>query len=242
MDRNRLTLVLSKAFIRGLTDKVVLYFDADSLCCAFTSVDGIMSGNVVYTGFGDNFIGTGRIGISDTHDLIKKVDTLSETIDISFLTEGRAHNTMVLTDGLWTIKHSLISDSQLPKIRKPKADALSGNPSSLLIDTSFIRKFYKMTGSVKDSKYMYVIVDGKTAEFYISQSDDFLTGVKFKFELNEPGCLIDKLKFDLKSVRSILNVNRSAKSGSMVFYSSGLLCMHFTDGDVNSSYYVATDF
>ena len=242
MNRDLLSSVISRVNIRGLADHAILQFKQRDLWCSFVSGDQIVSGTIIYEKFnnGDNFVGDGKIGIPNLQDFVKKLDTLGAEIDVSIVTESRYYKVMVLSDGVWTIKHNLIVDSQMPPIRKIKTSSLSLAPVVLPVDTEFIKRFYKMTGAAKDCKYMYVVSGGTDVEMYIAQSDEFLTGVKLQYGLAEPGESFERLKFDLKSIRNILNANKDM-SGNLIFHTAGILHIEFISDHMVCNYYLTAE-
>ena len=261
MKRDVLIRILTKAHIKGSVDRAILYFKNTTLHCDFVSNDHALAGNVIIKNFGENFIGTEKIGIPDLDSFIKKVSNLGETVEISIGVEGRAFQVLELSDGFMSMKHNLIANSQLPGIPKPKPDVLTMTPCTYYMDAEFVERFYKLSSAVHDCKYLFVASTGNNLNMYFSQSTDFSTGVLLECNVDSVCDSFEMIGFDINKLKTVLRANKPKKPKKsskkkidelelseelidricMNIHPSGIINIQCVDDEMKCNYYLVAE-
>jgi hypothetical protein len=242
MDKVLLHRVIGSGFIRGICDRAVLFFDGRNLCCEFISENKILTGRVVSVKFndGNNFIGEHKIGLPSIDSFLKMLKTLGDDVTAEVEREGRDERYLILGDGTLQMKYGLITNSQMPKIPRISMEALSKNPVKLPVDKDFITKFHKLSGAIKDCKYLFVKTDGSNIDLILSQSEDYETGAKMTYPI-DGGETIETLVFDTKTFRGVLYNNRHCGRGVIEFHSGGLAEINFFSENIKTNYHILAE-
>lgn len=235
--------LISTGHIKGHCNKAVLYYNSRDLCCNFVSEDRTVVCKAVSEKFndGNNFIGDQEIGLPNLESFLKMLKTLGSDVNIRLEREGRNEQYMVLDDSTIQMKYGLITSSQMPKIPHIRTANLTSQPTTIATDKAFITSFYKLSGSVKDCKYLFVTSTEKKLELIFSQSEDYNTGAKVTIDLDQENDPIQVLKFGVDKIRTILYNNRDADSGTILFYGEGMALINFETKNIKTNYYIISE-
>lgn len=244
MNKELFEAMIATGFIRGHSNKGVLYFNGRNMHCDFISDDNSLICKTVVEKYndGNNFIGDKKIGLPDLNSFLKMLKTLGKSINIKVLIEDRNDKFLLLDDDTIQMRYGLIAESRLPKIPNIKTESLSTTPCQVFIDSEFIKKFYKLSGAVKDCKYLFVNTDDENLYMTISQSENYLTGVKISVPLlDSPGMGDKVLKFDIKKFRLMLYNNRNMDGGRLQFHGGGIANAQFFADGIKTTYFVVAE-
>lgn len=242
MDIDLLHQILTAGYIRGVCNSTVLSYVGRDLHSQFVSIDNTVLGTVVAEKFndGNSFFGIDPVGIPRVDDLLKMLKTLGKDVKMTVAKEGRSSMYLKLDDSTFQMKYGLTFGSNLQRIPGLNPSALSKNPPEMSIDKEFIMKFYKLSGAIKDCKYVYVNIEGGTINFILSQSDDYNTGAKLSYPITTTE-QVPLMKFNVKKIRTLLHNNRDSGDGKIRFHLNGAIDMSFNPNNLKLNYTIIAE-
>tara|TARA_R110000822_G_scaffold128195_10_gene263915 strand:- start:1554 stop:2291 length:738 start_codon:yes stop_codon:yes gene_type:complete len=230
MNKALLHSIVSLGFIRSHCNIATLGYVGRDLHCNFVSTDRTVTCNIIAEKFndGDDFLGGNKIGLPNVDSFLKMLKTLGKDISASVYHEGRNDRVLLLDDETMQMKYGVLADSQMPLSVKLKTAHLSTQPVTITIDPDFIKRFHKLSGAIKDCKYLFIKSKDGIIELILSQTEDYNTGATIPFERDDDTDDIEIMKFDIKKFRMLLYNNRTMTDGNIQFHREGLCIIKFT--------------
>jgi hypothetical protein len=246
MDNKLLHSIISSGYIRGICDTAVLYYEGRTLHCDFVGNHNDFSGRVECEKYnnGDNFIGEGVIGLPSMDSFLKILKTLGDDINAHVVTESRSEKFLVMGDGVMQMRYGLVHKSQIPKIPRINPNTLPSDPIDLYIDADFIKRFYKLSGAIKDCKYVFINKSGNELDLILSQTESYDTGAKLRHTV-EGGRDVMGVRFSVKTFRGVLNNNKKMDGGRMRFHvddqNDGVAVFQFFSDEMKCTYNILSE-
>lgn len=222
--------MLSYGLITGECNKVILGYETRNLVCQFVSDDQTMTGTAIFEKFndGNSFFGNEPIAIADVAGLIKMLKTIGKEFESEVVTIGRGDQYLLIRNNPLEMRVPLIRRSQIPRIPRIMVENIHASKTQeAFIDGEFIKKFYKMSGAMKDCKYVYIDQEDDMMQVIISQTEDYKNGIKFDLKAEVTAGQFHITKFDMKKFRTLLYNSKDCVQGKLLITSNLLATMQF---------------
>lgn len=203
----------------------------------FVSVLDEECNNEFKTKLGDDL----GVGIIDTSILRKMISVLNEEVSVKLNVEGDVvYNMTFFDDEKNEVTYSACEPSVIPTV-----SGLKVTPNfdfEFEIDDAFIDKFIKSYNSIKsdDELTFTIMLNGKKSKIVLGFSEKINKNkISMPITASEFDDNVDKkITFFAKNFVEILRANRGFDEISFKLSSDGLINISFSDGEVNSEYYI----
>jgi hypothetical protein len=181
------------------------------------------------------------IAIFNTAQLNKLINITDGTLYLDFLKSNKVYNKLTVYDGKYTLEYSLADLMLIPKTPSINDPGQYDIEVNLTLDN--INSFIKAKNALPDAD-MVIIRDtigfegGDEVVLTIGDQTDFSNKISFKFSdiiINSPGG--SELCFDANVLKEIFSSNKTDQAKALISR-EGLMKLIFTDGDINSYYYL----
>jgi hypothetical protein len=173
--------------------------------------------------------------------LNKLINITDGTLYLDFLKSNKVYNKLTVYDGKYTLEYSLADLMLIPKTPSINDPGQYDIEVNLTLDN--INSFIKAKNALPDAD-MVIIRDtigfegGDEVVLTIGDQTDFSNKISFKFSdiiINSPGG--SELCFDANVLKEIFSSNKTDQAKALISR-EGLMKLIFTDGDINSYYYL----
>ena len=183
----------------------------------------------------------GVFSIYDTSQLGSFLGILGDDINLKVEeSEGRAV-AFRLDDkpsgGTTKVQFVLSDPGVIPKESVEAYDKLVPFDVTIDFDADFMTQFVRAKGAFSDLPGFTVVQDGDKTSFVLGFDADMLTS-QVDMEVNASGTLSEPMSFSSDYLKSIFQVNKEAKGGTIGISSKGAMFITFANDVFNVRYYL----
>jgi hypothetical protein len=237
IQKQKFQSIISKYHLNGLIDSVKWKIEDKKINIEFITPNKDMVGGIT-TDFPTI---SATIAIFNTAQLNKLINITDGTLYLDFLKSNKVYNKLTVYDGKYTLEYSLADLMLIPKIPSINDSGHYDVEINLTLDN--INSFIKAKNALPDAD-MVIIRDtigfegGDEVVLTIGDQTDFSNKISFKFSdiiINSPGG--SELCFDANVLKEIFSSNKTDQAKALI-NREGLMKLIFTDGDIESYYYL----
>ena len=234
MNKQRLTRFISKYYLNGTVNSIVLNSKSDKLSARFISGDKTLLGEL---SMDKSQIEECEVGVYNTEQLSKLLGVLDDDINISVVKSGDKSIALKVSDAHSSVNYML---SDVTVINKPPQ--LKEIPEfQLKIDVTpnFISKFISGKGALSETDNFTVITDENGTKLVIGYSTVNTNRVTIPVTTSE-SVNIENVSFNANIFKEVLSANKECESATFEVSDQGLSRITFKIDDYISTYYLVS--
>jgi len=236
MNKQRLTRFISKYYLNGTVNSIVLNSKSNSqqLTARFISPDKSLLGELKMDkwDFEDS-----DIGIYDTEQLVKLLSVVDGDINIRLTKAGDKSIALKISDSASSVNYMLSDTSVINE--PPTLKSIPEFELDIDVTTEFINKFIAGKGALGETDNFTVINDGGNVKVVIGHSTVNTNRVTIPVTTSKSSD-IDNVSFNANIFKEVLHANKECESATLEVSSEGLSRITFKIDDYTSTYYLVS--
>jgi hypothetical protein len=234
MNKQRLNRFISKYYLNGTVDSVVLNSKSNSqqLSARFISGDKSLLGELVMDKW--NFEDS-DIGIYNTEQLIKLLSVVDEDINISLTKSGDKSIALKVSDSTSSVNYMLTDTSIINE--PPTLKSIPEFELDIDVTPQFINKFIAGKGALGETDNFTILTNGTSVKVVIGYSSVNTNRVTIPVTTSKVSD-IDNVSFNANIFKEVLHANKECESATLEVSSEGLSRITFKVDDYTSTYYL----
>jgi len=234
MNKQRLTRFISKYYLNGTVNSVVLNSKSNSqqISARFISGDKSLLGELTMDkwSFEDS-----DIGIYNTEQLVKLLSVVDEDINLSLTKAGDKSIALKVSDSTSSVNYMLTDTSIINE--PPTLKSIPEFELNIDVTPQFINKFIAGKGALGETDNFTIITDGDNVKAVIGYSSVNTNRVTIPVTTTKASD-IDNVSFNANIFKEVLSANKECESATLEVSSEGLSRITFKVDDYTSTYYL----
>jgi hypothetical protein len=233
MNKQKLTDFISKYYLNGTVNSVILSSKSNKLSARFISGDKTLLGELEMDKwpFED-----AQVGIYSTDQFSKLLNVLDDDINLSVDKSGDKALSLKVTDSSSVVNYMLSDTSIIPV--PPSVKSLPEN-FELKIDMTpqIMSKFISGKGALSETETFTVITDGTNTKLVIGYAAINTNRVTIPVSTIEASN-IENIVFNATIFKEVLSANKKCESATLEISSEGISKIVFRIDDISATYYM----
>lgn len=233
MNKQKLTDFISKYYLNGTVNSVIMSSKSNKLSARFISGDKTLLGELEMDKwpFED-----AQVGIYSTDQFSKLLNVLDDDINLSVDKSGDKALSLKVTDSSSVVNYMLSDTSIIPV--PPSVKSLPEN-FELKIDMTpqIMSKFISGKGALSETETFTVITDGTNTKLVIGYAAINTNRVTIPVSTTEASN-IENIVFNATIFKEVLSANKKCESATLEISSEGISKIVFRIDDISATYYM----
>ena len=234
MNKQRLTRFISKYYLNGTVNSIVLNSKSDKLSARFISGDKTLLGELTMN---KSQIEECEVGVYNTEQLSKLLGVLDDDINISVVKSGDKSIALKVSDAHSSVNYMLSDVSVINK--PPQLKEIPEFQLKIDVTPNFISKFISGKGALSETDNFTVITDDNGTKLIIGYSTVNTNRVTIPVTTSE-SANIENVSFNANIFREVLHANKECESATFEVSDQGLSRITFKIDDYISTYYLVS--
>lgn len=234
MNKQRLTRFISKYYLNGTVNSIVLNSKSDKLSARFISGDKTLLGEL---SMDKSQIEECEVGVYNTEQLSKLLGVLDDDINISVVKSGDKSIALKVSDAHSSVNYMLSDVSVINK--PPQLKEIPEFQLKIDVTPNFISKFISGKGALSETDNFTVITDDNGTKLIIGYSTVNTNRVTIPVTTSE-SANIENVSFNANIFREVLHANKECESATFEVSDQGLSRITFKIDDYISTYYLVS--
>ena len=234
MNKQRLTRFISKYYLNGTVNSIVLNSKSDKLSARFISGDKTLLGEL---SMDKSQIEECEVGVYNTEQLSKLLGVLDDDINISVVKSGDKSIALKVSDAHSSVNYMLSDVSVINK--PPQLKEIPEFQLKIDVTPNFISKFISGKGALSETDNFTVITDDNGTKLVIGYSTVNTNRVTIPVTTSE-SVNIENVSFNANIFKEVLSANKECESATFEVSSEGLSRITFKIDDYVSTYYLVS--
>ena len=234
MNKQRLARFISKYYLNGTVNSVVLNSKSNSQQLGARFISGVKSllGELVMDkwDFEDS-----DIGIYNTEQLIKLLSVVDDDINLSLTKSGDKSIALKVSDSTSSVNYMLTDTSIINE--PPTLKSIPEFELNIDVTPQFISKFIAGKGALGETDNFTIITDGSSVKVVIGYSSVNTNRVTIPVTTTKVSD-IENVSFNANIFKEVLHANKECESATLEVSSEGLSRITFKVDDYTSTYYL----
>ena len=234
MNKQRLTRFISKYYLNGTVNSIVLNSKSDKLSARFISGDKTLLGEL---SMDKSQIEECEVGVYNTEQLSKLLGVLDDDINISVVKSGDKSIALKVSDAHSSVNYMLSDVSVINK--PPQLKEIPEFQLKIDVSPNFISKFISGKGALSETDNFTVITDENGTKLVIGYSTVNTNRVTIPVTTSE-SVNIENVSFNANIFKEVLSANKECESATFEVSDQGLSRITFKIDDYISTYYLVS--
>ena len=234
MNKQRLTRFISKYYLNGTVNSIVLNSKSDKLSARFISGDKTLLGEL---SMDKSQIEECEVGVYNTEQLSKLLGVLDDDINISVVKSGDKSIALKVSDAHSSVNYMLSDVSVINK--PPQLKEIPEFQLKIDVTPNFISKFISGKGALSETDNFTVITDENGTKLVIGYSTVNTNRVTIPVTTSE-SVNIENVSFNANIFKEVLSANKECESATFEVSDQGLSRITFKIDDYISTYYLVS--
>ena len=234
MNKQRLTRFISKYYLNGTVNSIVLNSKSDKLSARFISGDKTLLGEL---SMDKSQIEECEVGVYNTEQLSKLLGVLDDDINISVVKSGDKSIALKVSDAHSSVNYMLSDVSVINK--PPQLKEIPEFQLKIDVTPNFISKFISGKGALSETDNFTVITDENGTKLVIGYSTVNTNRVTIPVTTSE-SVNIENVSFNANIFKEVLSANKECESATFEVSDQGLSRITFKIDDYTSTYYLVS--
>ena len=232
MNKQKLTRFISKYYLNGIVNSVILNSKQNKISVRFVSGDKTLLGELEMDKwpFED-----AEVGIYSTDQFLKLLNVLDDDINLGIDKAGNKSISLKVTDSSSVVNYMLSDTSIISK--PPSLKTIPEFELGINITPQVINKFISGKGALSETDKFTVITDGVNTKIVIGYATINTNRVTIPVTTTKVKD-INKITFNANIFKEILSANKECESATFEISSEGLSKIVFKIDDYSATYYV----
>ena len=232
MNKQKLTRFISKYYLNGIVNSVILNSKQNKISVRFVSGDKTLLGELEMDKwpFED-----AEVGIYSTDQFLKLLNVLDDDINLGIDKAGDKSISLKVTDSSSVVNYMLSDTSIISK--PPSLKTIPEFELGINITPQVINKFISGKGALSETDKFTVITDGVNTKIVIGYATINTNRVPIPVTTTKVKD-IDNITFNANIFKEILSANKECESATFEISSEGLSKIVFKIDDYSATYYV----
>tara|TARA_B100000424_G_scaffold49650_1_gene35025 strand:+ start:132 stop:851 length:720 start_codon:yes stop_codon:yes gene_type:complete len=232
MNKQKLTRFISKYYLNGIVNSVILNSKQNKISVRFVSGDKTLLGELEMDKwpFED-----AEVGIYSTDQFLKLLNVLDDDINLGIDKAGDKSISLKVTDSSSVVNYMLSDTSIISK--PPSLKTIPEFELGINITPQVINKFISGKGALSETDKFTVITDGVNTKIVIGYATINTNRVTIPVTTTKVKD-IDNITFNANIFKEILSANKECESATFEISSEGLSKIVFKIDDYSATYYV----
>jgi|TARA_B100001093_G_C26675797_1_gene948229 hypothetical protein len=234
MNKQRLARFISKYYLNGTVNSIVLNSKSDKLSARFISGDKTLLGEL---SMDKSQIEECEVGVYNTEQLSKLLGVLDDDINISVVKSGDKSIALKVSDAHSSVNYMLSDVSVINK--PPQLKEIPEFQLKIDVTPNFISKFISGKGALSETDNFTVITDDNGTKLVIGYSTVNTNRVTIPVTTSE-SVNIENVSFNANIFKEVLSANKECESATFEVSDQGLSRITFKIDDYISTYYLVS--
>jgi len=234
MNKQRLARFISKYYLNGTVNSIVLNSKSDKLSARFISGDKTLLGEL---SMDKSQIEECEVGVYNTEQLSKLLGVLDDDINISVVKSGDKSIALKVSDAHSSVNYMLSDVSVINK--PPQLKEIPEFQLKIDVTPNFISKFISGKGALSETDNFTVITDDNGTKLVIGYSTVNTNRVTIPVTTSE-SVNIENVSFNANIFKEVLFANKECESATFEVSDQGLSRITFKIDDYISTYYLVS--
>jgi len=234
MNKKRLNRFISKYYLNGTVNSIVLNSKSDKLSARFISGDKTLLGEL---SMDKSQIEECEVGVYNTEQLSKLLGVLDDDINISVVKSGDKSIALKVSDAHSSVNYMLSDVSVINK--PPQLKEIPEFQLKIDVTPNFISKFISGKGALSETDNFTVITDENGTKLVIGYSTVNTNRVTIPVTTSE-SVNIENVSFNANIFKEVLSANKECESATFEVSDQGLSRITFKIDDYISTYYLVS--
>ena len=234
MNKTRLIRFISKYYLNGTVNSVILDSKSDKLTTRFISGDKTLLGEL---SMDKSQIEECEVGVYNTEQLTKLLSVLDDDINVSVVKSENKSIALKVSDSNSSVNYMLSDVSVINK--PPQLKDVPEFQLKINVTPQFINKFISGKGALSDTDNFTVVTDDSGTKLVIGYSSVNTNRVTIPVTTTESSN-IENISFNANVFREVLHANKECESAIFEVSSQGLSRITFKVDDYTSTYYLVS--
>ena len=232
MNKQKLTRFISKYYLNGIVNSVILNSKQNKISVRFVSGDKTLLGELEMDKwpFED-----AEVGIYSTDQFLKLLNVLDDDINLGIDKAGDKSISLKVTDSSSVVNYMLSDTSIISK--PPSLKTIPEFELGINITPQVINKFISGKGALSETDKFTVITDGVNTKIVIGYATINTNRVTIPVTTTKVKD-IDNITFNANIFKEILSANKECESATFEISSEGLSKIVFKIDDYSATYYI----
>tara|TARA_B100000780_G_C21067705_1_gene429426 strand:- start:544 stop:1263 length:720 start_codon:yes stop_codon:yes gene_type:complete len=232
MNKQKLTRFISKYYLNGFVNSVILNSNSNKIAARFISADKTLLGELEMDKwpFED-----AEVGIYSTDQFLKLLGVLDDDINVSIKKSGDKSISLKVTDALSAVNYMLSDTSIISK--PPVMKNIPNFQLKIEMTPQIMNKFISGKGALSETDNFTVITNGTDTKLVIGYSSISTNRVTIPVITTE-STDINNITFNANIFKEVLSANKECESAVFEVSSEGLSKIIFNVDDYSSTYYL----
>ena len=232
MNKQKLTRFISKYYLNGIVNSVILNSKQNKISVRFVSGDKTLLGELEMDKwpFED-----AEVGIYSTDQFLKLLNVLDDDINLGIDKAGDKSISLKVTDSSSVVNYMLSDTSIISK--PPSLKTIPEFELGINITPQVINKFISGKGALSETDKFTVITDGVNTKIVIGYATINTNRVTIPVTTTKVKD-INNITFNANIFKEILSANKECESATFEISSEGLSKIVFKIDDYSATYYV----
>ena len=232
MNKQKLTRFISKYYLNGIVNSVILNSKQNKISVRFVSGDKTLLGELEMDKwpFED-----AEVGIYSTDQFLKLLNVLDDDINLGIDKAGDKSISLKVSDSSSVVNYMLSDTSIISK--PPSLKTIPEFELGINITPQVINKFISGKGALSETDKFTVITDGVNTKIVIGYATINTNRVTIPVTTTKVKD-IDNITFNANIFKEILSANKECESATFEISSEGLSKIVFKIDDYSATYYV----
>ena len=232
MNKQKLTRFISKYYLNGIVNSVILNSKQNKISVRFVSGDKTLLGELEMDKwpFED-----AEVGIYSTDQFLKLLNVLDDDINLGIDKAGDKSISLKVTDSSSVVNYMLSDTSIISK--PPSLKTIPEFELGINITPQVINKFISGKGALSETDKFTVITDGVNTKIVIGYATINTNRVTIPVTTTKVKD-IDNITFNANIFKELLSANKECESATFEISSEGLSKLVFNIDDYSATYYV----
>jgi hypothetical protein len=232
MNKQKLVKFISKYYLNGTVNSVILSSNSKKLSTRFISRDKILLGELEMNSwkFEDR-----EIGVYNTEQLLKLLSVLDDDITVSVSKSGDKSIALTVTDSNSSVNYMLSDTSIISK--PPSLKTIPNFELVIDITSQIISKFIAGKNALSETDNFTVLSDGNDVKLIIGYASINTNRVTIPVTTTK-NSKIDNVSFNANIFKEVLIANKECESATLEVSSEGLSKISFKIDDFNVTYWL----
>lgn len=234
MNKTRLIRFISKYYLNGTVNSVILDSKSDKLTTRFISGDKTLLGEL---SMDKSQIEECEVGVYNTEQLTKLLSVLDDDINVSVVKSENKSIALKVSDSNSSVNYMLSDVSVINK--PPQLKDVPEFQLKINVTPQFINKFISGKGALSDTDNFTVVTDNNGTKLVIGYSSVNTNRVTIPVTTTESSN-IENISFNANVFKEVLSANKECESAVFEVSSEGLSRITFKVDDYTSTYYLVS--
>jgi hypothetical protein len=234
MNKTRLIRFISKYYLNGTVNSVILDSKSDKLTTRFISGDKTLLGEL---SMDKSQIEECEVGVYNTEQLTKLLSVLDDDINVSVVKSENKSIALKVSDSNSSVNYMLSDVSVINK--PPQLKDVPEFQLKINVTPQFINKFISGKGALSDTDNFTVVTDDNGTKLVIGYSSVNTNRVTIPVTTTESSN-IENISFNANVFKEVLSANKECESAVFEVSSEGLSRITFKVDDYTSTYYLVS--